>query len=82
MCEQKTLIVTQDATGRFACGLGASPGTCIVGYGASVLEAVGEWVIQSQMVDIRCEPPAVLREYSVSNDYQDLKFTKSPSRGD
>jgi hypothetical protein len=52
----------------------------IEGRGASVLEAVRDWAIQSQAVTVRCDPPSVLKEYSVANDYVDLEFEKAPSR--
>jgi hypothetical protein len=67
------LRVTQNEQGRFEadpCG-GGSP---VVGRGSSVLEAVGEYAIQTGLVHVACDPPAVLREYRVSNQYCDLDF--------
>ena len=78
-CSPK-LIVTQDAQGRFECVRENDCGACIAGHGASVLEAVGSWAIYSQTVAIRCDPPSVLREFSIVNDYSDLRFAKAPER--
>ncbi len=76
------LIVTQNDKGRFECRREGSTGMRIVGDGASVLEAVGDWVTYSQTVEIRCEPPNVLQLFSVSNDHKDLKFNPPISRSD
>lgn len=74
------LVITQENNGRFLCIEEDAIGACIQGRGSSVLEAVGSWVIYSQVVNIRCDPPAVLNEFSITNDYTDLIFLKSPER--
>ena len=79
-CSPK-LIVTQDDRGRFECVREGECGACIAGHGSSVLEAVGSWAIYSQTVVIRCNPPSVLREFGITNDYGELSFTKAPKRG-
>lgn len=73
------IIVMQDAKGMFTAEPEGACGSPIVGRGASVLEAVGEFAIQTQLVHIKCRPPAVLREYKISNPYVDLEFD-SPDR--
>ena len=74
------LTVNQDNQGLFSCTRNGDAGACIMGRGVSVLEAVGEWAIQSGIVTIKCSPPALLREYAIATDYKDLKFDKSPCR--
>ncbi len=74
------LFVTQDSRGRFECVRDGESGSCVAGRGASVLEAVGAWAIYSQKVSILCKPPAVLRDYAVATDYDELSFKDAPSR--
>lgn len=74
------VIVTQDGNGKFECCQEGETGSPIVGRGASVLEAVGDWSIQSQTVQIKCSPPALLKEFSVGNSYSDIDFKPSPKR--
>ena len=74
------IIVKQDMMGKFECVEFRAAGSPPVGRGASVLEAVGEWAVQTGLVVIECDPPAILREYGVVNAYQDLLFRESPRR--
>jgi len=57
----KVVTITQNGQGRFQCDPGG-PGTPIVGRGASVLEAVGDYALQSLLVALVTDPPAVLLE--------------------
>jgi len=74
------LIVNQEPDGRFVCHRDTDVGMRVEGRGASVLEAVGSWLIYSGDHHVKCEPPAVLREFSISNPYSDLTFLPSPKR--
>ena len=73
------LTITQDENGRFTADAGG-PGSPTVGRGASVLEAVGDYAIQTQLVEVKCEPPAVLNEYRVDMDYDELELKPPFSR--
>lgn len=48
------LYVKFDSAGYLECGEIGACGSPTVGRGASVLEAVGEYVIETQLVEIRC----------------------------
>lgn len=74
------LTVCQWPNGRFQCTPQPMVGTLPVGRGASVLEAVGEWVIQNGIVKIKCSPPAILHEYKIGNDYCEIKFGSPDQR--
>lgn len=54
------LIVTRGECGKFQCLEEGAVGCCIVGYGTSVNEAVGNWCIYSQTIEMRCDPPELL----------------------
>ena len=71
------LTVKQETSGGFVCKRDEECGACI-GRGASVAEAVGLWAINSQAVQVVCDPPALLNEFSVANDYQELEFDSAP----
>lgn len=75
-----SLVVTQDNRGRFECVRDGDCGACVAGHGASVLEAVGSWAIYAQAVAIRCDPPAVLKEFSIADEHEQLTFRPVPSR--
>ena len=70
----RQLEVTQRDSGIFECCEKPVVGTPIAGHGMSVLEAVGEWAIQSQAVQIQCRPPAVIREYRIDTPYNELMY--------
>lgn len=53
----------------------------IIGCGRSVAEAIGEFVLESQFVEIMFNPPPVINKLSMKRDYSDLSFSKPPSRG-
>ena len=78
----KKVEVTQLDDGSFQAMLEGSTGSPLVGRGASVLEAVGSYAIHHSLVMIQCKPFAVLNEYTIVNDYGDLKFKKPASRSD
>jgi hypothetical protein len=78
--KQPILTVSQDDTGRFQATIKNAVGAAIVGRGASFLEAVGEWAIQSGYLVAFGSPPCILREYSISTNYRDLDFKPSPTR--
>ena len=75
-----SLIVQQDHDGRFKCFRDGDTGMCIEGTGSSVLEAVGSWAIYSKTVEIICVPPAVLNEFTITNQHSDLTFEASMKR--
>jgi len=74
------LLVTQDKAGQFECCRAGASGSPVCGRGKSVTEAVGDWAVQSAMVEIRCEPPVVLKEYRIANEYSELKFSQIDKR--
>ena len=80
MSERVFLEVIQSDNGTFECTVKGAAGTPVAGHGASVLEAVGNWAIQSRTVIVVCKPPAVLREYTIINEYEDLKFNGPAKR--
>ncbi len=53
------LTVTMDAHGRFTADPGG-PGSPIVGRGGSALEAIGDFAVQSELLDVRCDPPELV----------------------
>ena len=75
-----SLIVTQNDSGRFEAVVPNALDSPTIGRGSSVLEAVGEWAIQSRAVAIQCSPPALLREHRIVSDYQDLRFSDEEAR--
>ena len=77
----KKLSVTQRKDGVFECQLIWDDLFQVCGRGASVLEAVGSYVIHSATISIECDPPAILREYFINNEYGDLEF-KPPDERD
>jgi hypothetical protein len=57
------LYVQVDSAGFLECGEIGACGSPIVGRGASVLEAVGEYAIQTRLVGIKCSPPEILEKH-------------------
>ena len=57
------LYVKLDSAGFLECGQVGACGSPTVGRGGSVLEAVGEYAIQTALVGIRCDPPEILEKY-------------------
>jgi len=80
MSDRPNLVVTQDNKGRFECVPEGAMGSPIVGRGASVLEAVGAWALHQPVLSIRCEPPAVLQEFAINNDHNELEFNPPHQR--
>lgn len=74
------LIITQDAEGRFEAAEENKPGMQIVGRGASVLEAVGDFCLHAQLVQIRCNPPTLLNEYAIRTTWEDLRYRRADRR--
>jgi hypothetical protein len=72
--------VTQNEQHIFECVAAEATGAPVVGRGVSVLEAVGEWAIQTGEVLVMCKPAAVLQCYRVDGKYQDLEFKGSYNR--
>lgn len=68
------LTVTKDADGRFTADAGG-PGAQIVGRGGSVLEAVGEYCLQKELVRAVCDPPELVdEEYRIHPDINRSKL--------
>lgn len=78
MSLMKNLTITEE-NGLFTADPGG-PGSPIVGRGASVLEAIGDFAVQTRLVHCQCEPPEVLSEYMVDMNYKDIKFKPPYSR--
>ncbi len=58
------LIVTKEGS-TFECMRRGDCGMFIVGKGKSVTEAVGDWCIFSGKVEVLCQPPELLEQFSV-----------------
>jgi hypothetical protein len=72
--------VTQNEQHVFECTLDKAVGAPVTGRGVSVLEAVGEWAIQTGEALVMCKPAAVLQCYRVKSEYRNLKFEGSGER--
>lgn len=53
--------------GQFECIERGACGSPIVGRGASVVEAVGDWAIYSSTVEIVCDPPELLQKFKMGH---------------
>ncbi len=70
------LIVTKEGN-TFSCRRKGDCGMCIVGRGKSVTEAVGDWCIYSGKIQVQCQPPELLNEFSIT---QAVGFDPAPRR--
>lgn len=73
------LTVTQNEDGVFECVEVGVTGSPIVGRGASVVEATGNWAIYTATVHITCDPPKLL-DYFTIKESQKTFWNSAPKR--